>query len=139
MPLDRRTAGAMPDPEIMMMPMPTRRAFVGHMLRSAAVAVGVIATGLFIGMSGYHWIGLLSWRESFYYASMILSGEGPPPDPTIPGIVLSRLHLFAGFYALFSGVTFITTIGVLFAPAIHRFLHRFHLEIAAHDEQDTAT
>ena len=45
-----------------------------------------------------------------------------------------HLHLFAGFYALFSGVTFITMVGVLFAPALQRFLHRFHLEIAVHDE-----
>jgi hypothetical protein len=41
--------------------------------------------------------------------------------------------LFAGFYALFSGVTFITMVGILFAPALHRFLHRFHLEISGHD------
>lgn len=137
MPFNRRVTGAMPDPQLMMVPIPSRRAFIGNMMRSAAVAVGVIVTGLFIGMSGYHWIGLLNWSESFYYASMILSGEGPPPDPTMPGTVISRLHLFAGFYALFSGVTFITTVGVLFAPAIHRFLHRFHLELAAHDEPDT--
>jgi hypothetical protein len=68
---------------------------------------------------------------------MILSGEGPPPDPQpLTAAALLQLHTFAGFYALFSGVTFITMVGVLFAPALHRFLHRFHLEIAAHDEPD---
>jgi hypothetical protein len=104
------------------------------MLRNAAIAGGVIGGGLFIGMMGYHWIGGLTWQESFYYSAMILSGEGPPPDPqALTGVALSHLHLFAGFYALFSGVTFITMIGVLFAPALHRFLHRFHLEIAAHE------
>ena len=66
---------------------------------------------------------------------MILSGEGPPPDPVyLTGVGLSHLHLFAGFYALFSGVTFITMVGVLFAPALHRFLHAFHLEIYAHED-----
>lgn len=134
MPFFRRVTGAMPDPQIMMTPIPSRRFFVLRMLRSTAIAVGVIATGLFIGMCGYHWIGRLGWEESFYYASMILSGEGPPPDPVLTGTEIIRLHIFAGFYALFSGVTFITMIGVLFAPALHRFLHRFHLEIAAHDE-----
>ena len=132
----RRVAGPMPDPEIMMMPIPSRRLFVLRMLRSTAIAVGVIATGLFIGMSGYHWIGRLGWEEAFYYSSMILSGEGPPPDPALAPPQIVRLHIFAGFYALFSGVTFITMIGVLFAPALHRFLHRFHLEIAAHDADD---
>jgi len=136
MPFYRRKTGPMPDPEIMMVPMPPRRLFVLRMVRSTVIAVGVIASGLFIGMSGYHWIGRLGWEESFYYSSMILSGEGPPPDPTLPGPEIVRLHIFAGFYALFSGVTFITMIGVLFAPALHRFLHRFHLEIAAHDEDD---
>lgn len=130
----RRITGAMPDPEIMLMPIPSRRTFILRMVHSTAVAVGVIGVGLFIGMSGYHWIGRLGWEESFYYSSMILSGEGPPPDPALPGAALLRLHIFAGFYALFSGVTFITMVGLLFAPAIQRFLHRFHLEIAAHDE-----
>ena len=60
-----------------------------------------------------------------------------PPDPlALTGEGILDLHLFAGFYALFSGVTFITTVGVLFAPALQRFLHRFHLEIAVHDESE---
>ncbi len=134
MPFNRRMTGPLPDPQIMLMPMPPRGAFFRHMIQSTAVAAGVVGAGLFIGMSGYHWIGRLGWEEAFYYAAMILSGEGPPPDPLPPGVALEHLHIFAGFYALFSGVTFITMVGVLFAPAIHRFLHRFHLEIAAHDD-----
>jgi len=118
-----------------MMEMPPRSHFIRSMLRNASIAVGVIGGGLFIGMAGYHRFGELSWMESFYYASMILSGEGPPPDPASLTVVgLAHLHLFAGFYALFSGVTFITMVGVLFAPALHRFLHRFHLEIYAHED-----
>ena len=63
--------------------------------------------------------------------------RSPPADPVaLTGERILNLHLFAGFYALFSGVTFITTVGVLFALALARFLHRFHLEIAAHDEPD---
>jgi hypothetical protein len=130
----RRVTGAMPDPEIMLKPIPPRRAFLRHMAQSTGVAAGVVGAGLFIGMTGYHLIGRLNWEESFYYSSMILSGEGPPPDPTLPGLALEHLHIFAGLYALFSGVTFITMVGLLFAPAIQRFLHRFHLEIAVHDE-----
>ena len=130
----RRVAGPLPDPEYMIRPMPPRRAFFRHMAQSTAVAAGVVGAGLFIGMAGYHWIGRLNWEESFYYSSMILSGEGPPPDPALSGLALEHLHIFAGLYALFSGVTFITMVGLLFAPAIQRFLHRFHLEIATRDE-----
>ena len=56
-------------------------------------------------------------------AAMILSGMGP----------VGELHtasgkLFAGCYALFSGIAFLTSIAVVFAPIFHRFLHKFHLE-----------
>ena len=132
MPYFRRVTGAMPDKPVMMMP--PRRHFVRHMLRNATIAISVIVIGLLVGMTGYHWFGRLGWGESFYYASMILSGEGPPLDPPLAGQALMHLHIFAGFYALFSGVTFLTTVGVLFAPALHRFLHRFNLEIGARDE-----
>jgi hypothetical protein len=115
--------------------MPPRSHFVRGMVHNAAIATGLIAAGLAIGMAGYHWLGGMSWLEAFYYASMILAGEGPPADPpNLTGEGLAHLHLFAGFYALFSGVTFITLMGVLFAPALHRFLHRFHLEITVPDD-----
>jgi len=136
MAFNRRVAGPMPDPQIMLVPIAPRRVFVFRMLRNAAIAGGVVGGGLVIGMTGYHELGGLGWTESFYYSSMILSGEGPPPDPLLAAAALLRLHIFVGFYALFSGVTFITMVGVLFAPALHRFLHKFHLEIAAHDEPD---
>ena len=137
MAFNRRVTGPMPDPQIMMIPIAPRGLFLRRMLRNSGVAAGLVGGGLLIGMTGYHRLGGLGWVDSFYYASMILSGEGPPPDPqALTATGLLDLHLFAGFYALFSGVTFITMVGVLFAPAIHRFLHKFHLEIAAHDEPD---
>ena len=118
-----------------MAPMPSRGVFVRKLVRSFSIATSVIGGGLLIGMAGYHAFGHLIWSESFYYAAMILAGEGPPQDPTgLSAVQLGHLHLFAGFYALFSGVTFITMVGVLLAPVLHRFLHRFHLELASHDD-----
>jgi hypothetical protein len=115
--------------------MPPRSHFVRGIVHNAAIAAGLIGGGLAIGMSGYHSLGEMSWVEAFYYAAMILAGEGPPADPPhVTGEGLAHLHLFAGFYALFSGVTFITLVGVLFAPVLHRFLHRFHLEITSPSE-----
>ena len=136
MAFNRRVTGPMPDPQIMLVPIASRRVFLLRMLHNAALAAGLVGGGVLIGMAGYHRLGGLGWEESFYYASMILSGEGPPPDPQLATDAMLRLHVFVGFYALFSGVTFLTTVGVLFAPALQRFLHRFHLEIAAHDEPD---
>jgi len=55
---------------------------------------------------------------------MILFSEGPiDPTPTTAG------RIWASFYALFSGVAFITIVGVIFAPVFHRFLHKFHLDL----------
>ncbi len=123
-----------------MTPIPPRSHFIRRMARSATIALALIGGGLFIGMAGYHWFGEMNWLESFYYSSMILAGEGPPTDPaSLTGEGLAHLHLFAGFYALFSGVTFITMVGVLFAPALHRFLHRFHLEISAPEEDEKSS
>lgn len=132
----RRIRFADADALLAMTPMPSRTSFFRKLVRSISIASLAIGGSLFIGMLGYHGFGELNWRESFYYASMILSGEGPPPDPVgLTSVRVGELHLFSGFYALFSGVTFITLVGVLLAPVLHRFLHRFHLELAAHDEE----
>jgi len=117
-------------------PLPPRRHLVERMIRSFAVATTVIGGALGMGMLGYHHFGKFDWVDAFYQASMILSGEGPPAEPNIAD--LTPLHLFAGFYALFSGVTFITMVGVLLGPAIQRFLHRFHLEIVSGEEVNSS-
>jgi hypothetical protein len=74
-------------------------------------------------MAGYHYLEGLPWIDAFVNAAMILSGMGPvSPLQTFGG------KLFAGLYALYSGLIVIVAAGVLFAPVVHRMLHRFHLE-----------
>ena len=63
---------------------------------------------------------------------MILGGMGPV-DP----VRSAGGKWFESAYALFSGVTFITMVGVLLGPALHRFLHRFHLELAGDGNADS--
>ncbi|MEI6861964.1 MAG: hypothetical protein WCL04_06905, partial [Verrucomicrobiota bacterium] len=78
---------------------------------------------LTIGMAGYHWLESQSWVDAFANAAMILSGMGPlDPLKTTAG------KLFAGCYAIFSGVAFLTTVGFFLAPIAHRVLHKFHLD-----------
>lgn len=98
--------------------------FWRRFLQNAAIAVGIIGSSLGIGIVGYHVTEGLPWLDALVNASMILSGMGPV-DP----LRHAAGKWFASFYALFSGVMFITTVGVLFAPVFHRYLHRFHLEI----------
>jgi len=102
--------------------------FYGRLARSAGLALCIVLASLGLGMSGYHFLEKLPWLDAFVNAAMILSGMGPVGElKTAPG------KLFAGCYALFSGLAFLTALAVVFAPVFHRFLHKFHLET-----QDTA-
>ena len=106
------------------------RAFYARLAACVAVGLIVIAISLGIGMLGYHHFESFSWVDSFVNAAMILSGMGPStPLQTNAG------KLFAGFYALFSGIVFITTAGLMLAPVVHRFLHKFHLESESRDKE----
>lgn len=93
------------------------------MLRSLALAFGIIGLSLGLGIFGYHFCAGLTWLDALLNASMILAGMGPVNEITTVGG-----KLFASFYALFSGVVFITAVALLLAPVFHRFLHKFHLE-----------
>jgi len=62
-------------------------------------------------------------------SSMILGGMGPV-DP----IKSTGGKLFASFYALFSGVIFLATAGILFGPIVHRLLHQLHLDAGERDD-----
>lgn len=88
----------------------------------------VIAFALSIGMVGYRAFEPMSWVDAFVNAAMILSGMGPVSQLQTDGG-----KIFAGCYALFSGLAFLTSLGIIIAPAFHRFLHRFHVEETKRD------
>ena len=100
-----------------------RRVFYTRLARCAAMGLLIIIGSLGLGMLGYHWFAQMSWLDAFVNAAMLLSGMGPL-DP----LQSTQARLFAGFYALYSGLALITSTGIIFAPLIHRFLHKFHLE-----------
>ena len=76
-----------------------------------------------IGILGYHYSANVSWLDSLHNASMILAGMGPVVE-----IKTNIGKWFSSFYALFSGVVFITNIGIILAPVAHRMLHRLNIE-----------
>ena len=104
-------------------PLLPRPAFLRRVLRSLYTAAAIVAGALAVGVFGYHGLEGLPWIDAILNASMILGGMGPVNE-----LHTSAGKLFASAYALFSGIIFITTTGILFAPFLHRFLHRFHLE-----------
>jgi hypothetical protein len=79
-------------------------------------------------MAGYHWLEGMTWIDAFANAAMILSGMGPlAPVQTWGG------KLFAGLYALYSGLVLIVAAGIVFALVVHRLLHSFHVETDARE------
>jgi hypothetical protein len=105
-------------------PLIPREQFLRRMARSTVLGGGLIAAALMIGVLGYHYIAGFVWIDSLLDASMILAGMGP-----VGTLTTNAGKIFASCYALFSGVMFLTSVGIVIAPAVHRFLHRFHLEL----------
>ena len=104
-------------------PLLPRRQFYARLARGAGIGLLVIAFALGIGMIGYRTFEPMSWVDAFVNAAMILSGMGP-----VSSLQTDGGKIFAGCYALFSGLMFITVTGIVLAPVAHRALHKFHLE-----------
>jgi len=114
-------------------PLISRQAFLRRMSRYAASAFLIVAVSWLIGILGYRIFEGMPWIDAILNAAMILGGMGPVNElHTVAG------KLFASFYALFSGIVFLVSVGVLIVPLFHRFLHQFHLEAdPTDDNQDT--
>ena len=97
--------------------------FLYRLGRYGLFALGLIFFSVLIGTWGYHKFGNLNWLDSFYMACMILTGMGPIAEMTSEGA-----KLFSSFYAIYSGVAFLSITAVFFAPIIHRLLHILHVE-----------
>lgn len=104
-------------------PLLPRRAFYRRVVNCFLLSQALAVLALGIGMAGYHFFENLGWVDSFLNAAMILSGMGP-----VATLQTTSGKIFAGCYALFSGLVFISIAGILLAPVAHRALHKFHLE-----------
>lgn len=102
----------------------SRAQFARRVAAHFGVAGALIVFSLLAGMWGYAHYENLAWRDAFLNAAMILGGMGPVESPQTPDG-----KIFAGFYALYCGIIFIATTGIILAPLVHRLLHRFHWEV----------
>ena len=101
-------------------PLP-RRQFVQRLLLHGGIVLSLVALSLAIGMLGYVEFERLAPIDAFLNAAMLLGGMGPVDLPhTDAG------KLFAGCYALYSGLLFLAAAALLLAPVMHRVLHKFH-------------
>lgn len=111
------------------MPLLSRKAFQRRVALHGGFAFGVIFVSLAMGVVGYHGLAKLPWLDALLNASMILGGMGP-----VNPVVSAPAKIFASFYALYAGLVLLVSVGILYAPILHRFLHRFHIETGSANE-----
>ena len=109
-------------------PLLSRWAFARRLARNLAASMVLIGLSLGGGMAGYHYFEGMSWIDAYVNASMILSGMGP-----VTTLQTDGGKIFAGSYALYSGLALIFVTGLIISPIVHRLLHRFHLESSRRD------
>ena len=100
-----------------------RTTLLQRFARRALLGTALLAGALLTGRAGYHTFEGLPWLDAFSNAAMILSGMGPLAPPQTPGG-----QVFAGLYARYRGRAVGLITGITFAPLIHAFLYRLHLE-----------
>jgi hypothetical protein len=106
-------------------PVASRRKFARHMLRAIGLWMVLTFAGLGVGMAGYAYFERMSATDAYVNAAMILSGMGPVSE-----LKTSAGKIFAGSYAILSGLIIVIATGFVLAPIFHRVLHRFHVETA---------
>jgi len=104
-------------------PLISRRAFLQRLAAHGIFVFALIFLSLLAGMIGYHGLAHMGWVDSFLNAAMIMGGMGP-----VDRLETEPAKIFAGFYALYSGLILLVSVGLLIAPVFHRMLHRFHWE-----------
>lgn len=117
-------------------PLAKPEVFVRRLAWNGLIGFFLLMFSLGIGILGYHFLEGLSWIDALLNASMILGGMGP-----VNPIRTNIGKVFASFYALYSGVVLLASVGVLATPIFHRFLHYFHLadeEAEAEDEKNAS-
>ncbi len=101
-------------------PLPRKR-FIRRILLHFVAAAALLLASLVLGMAGYEYFEHLPWRDAFLNSAMLLGGMGPVDAPRTDGG-----KVFAGLYALYAGLVFLVTAALVFAPVVHRLMHKFH-------------
>jgi hypothetical protein len=104
--------------------LPHRKHFIRTIFKNILLCCLILIASLSVGVIGYHNYFDLGWVDSLYNASMILAGMGPVDSASNNGG-----KIFASIYAIYSGVAFLTSVAVIFLPVLHRFLHKFKIDV----------
>lgn len=97
--------------------------FLRRLLLAAGLWLAISSVGLLIGIAGYAGFEGMPLVDAFMNAAMILSGMGPAAE-----LKTTAGKIFAGGYAILSGLIIVIASGFVLAPIFHRVLHKFHVE-----------
>jgi len=101
----------------------SRSRFLLRIIFHVGISTSVLAFSLLIGIAGYEYFENLAWRDAFLNSAMLLGGMGPVNAP-----LTNEGKMFAGLYALYSGLVFLIVTAIILTPIVHRVLHKFHWE-----------
>jgi hypothetical protein len=113
-------------------PLLPRRLFLRRLGRHSLIAGALFVVSIAAGIAGFHWLASESWLDAYLDATMLLGGMGPVGKyDCADGCVQGKI--FAGLYALYSGVVFLGGSALVLAPVLHRIMHKLHV-----DEQESS-
>ncbi len=104
-------------------PLISQADFVKRMLQFALYSFLIVGFSMALGVVGYMYFGDLNFIDAFHMSALILTGMGPVAE-----MKTVAAKLFSSFYALYSGVAFLTMMATFLAPILHRLLHILHLD-----------
>jgi ABC-type phosphate/phosphonate transport system permease subunit len=88
--------------------------------RRSAYALLAILIVMTIGTVGVKMLGGFNWVYSFFFMSMVATGQGPPSN----NLNSSLAEIFVSIMAFVSVGTLITAIGVIFGPFFGYLFHK---------------
>ncbi len=92
---------------------PIRKHHYHSTFNRGVYCLGLTASVLFLGTLGIHFIEGFNYIDSFYFTSMIATGQGPPPLIS-PSTQLGKL--FTSFLAFISMGAMVASVGFIFGP-----------------------
>lgn len=104
--------------------LPNRKHFISQLQKAGLITTGIVVFSLLSGTLGYMYFFNLNWDDALYNASMILTGMGP-----VAVAETTSAKLFGAFYALYSGIAFLTAVSIMMTPIYRRYIHKIHLNM----------
>jgi hypothetical protein len=99
----------------------------GHFARRIAshslFVIAIMALSLLVGVIGFIVLENKELEDAILHSSYMLSGFGLVEMPTS-----AAGKLFAGLFGLYASIFFLAAFSVIFAPVVHRILHKLHLD-----------